>query len=101
MLEIDTIPEKKSTRLTFSGDLSVAEAAEIQQQLLKARWKTENFEIVVDQVENIDLSFLQLLLAWSKAQKQSGKNLIFDFRLGEEFQRIFEESGFKEAFDRL
>ncbi len=101
MLEIDTIPERKSTRLTFSGNLSVAEVAELQQQLLKTPWETETLEIVVDRVENVDLSFLQLAFAWAKTLKQSGKNLIFDFRLEGEFQRIFEESGFAKAFHQI
>ncbi len=101
MLEIEIFPENNRARLTFTGDLSVAKTAEMQQQLLKAGLKVKNLEIVTDQVENLDLSFLQLLFSWAKEMKQSGKNLIFEFRMDEEFNRIFNESGFKEAFDQL
>ncbi len=101
MLEIEIFPENNRARLTFTGDLSVAKTAEMQQQLLKTGLKVKNLEIVTDQVENLDLSFLQLLFSWTKEMKQSGKNLIFEFRMDEEFNRIFNESGFKEAFDQL
>jgi anti-anti-sigma factor len=101
MLEIETLLKDGTTRFTFSGDLGVATAAEMQQQLLKAQPETPHLEIKTNRVENMDLSFLQLLLSWAKEMKQSGKSLIFDFRLDKEFKRIFEESGFKEAFDQL
>jgi anti-anti-sigma regulatory factor len=101
MLETELLSDKNSTRVTFSGDLSVAGAADLQQQLLKTSWETAGVKIIVENVENMDLSFLQLLFAWSKTLKSSGKNLNFDFRLGDEFQRIVEESGFGEVFDQL
>ncbi len=101
MLEIESLPDKKSTKVLFSGDLSVSQSAELQQQLLNTGEETPNIEIHVNRVDNMDLSFLQLLYSWARGMKKSGKNLIFDFRLGEEFQRIYEQSGFKEAFARL
>ena len=101
MLKTETLSKKDTLRFTFSGDLGVATAAELQQQLLKTETEAPRLEIITDRIENMDLSFLQLLLSWAKAMKQSGKNLIFDFRMDEEFKRIFEESGFKEAFDQL
>ncbi len=101
MLETEIFPENDRARLSFKDDLSVAKTAELQQQLLKAGLKVKNLEIVTEQVENLDLSFLQLLFSWAKEMKQSGKNLIFEFRMDEEFNRIFNESGFKEAFDQL
>ncbi|HFB62005.1 MAG TPA: STAS domain-containing protein [Bacteroidetes bacterium] len=101
MLKTETLSKKDTIRFTFSGDLGVAAAAELQQQLLKTETKTPRLEIKTERIENMDLSFLQLLLSWAKEKKQSGKSLTFDFRMDEEFKRIFEESGFKEAFDQL
>ena len=101
MLEIVKISDQDTARFLFSGDLSVAIATELQQQLLKVNLDVSRLEIMVQNVENIDLSFLQLLFSWAQSMSQSGKKLIFDFRLGEEFDRIFDESGFKEVFDQL
>ncbi len=101
MLEIVSLPEKNSTKFTFSGDLSVAQSAELQQELLKAGETAPQIILHVHRVDNMDLSFLQLLFSWGREMKKSGKNLIFDFRLGEEFQRIYEQSGFAQAFARL
>ncbi len=101
MLEIEEFTEHDKSSLLFSGELSVANVSELQQQLLKAASKALYVDVKVANVENMDLSFLQLLLAWAQNMKQSGKNLIFDFQLEEEFVRIFDESGFRQAFSQL
>jgi len=101
MLEIEEFTEHDKSSLLFSGELSVANVSELQQQLLKAASKALYVDVKVANVENMDLSFLQLLLAWAQSMKQSGKNLIFDFQLEEEFVRIFDESGFRQAFSQL
>jgi anti-anti-sigma factor len=101
MPEIEEFTESNKSSLLFSGDLSVANAAELQQQLLKAAFKVSHIEVKVADVESMDLSFLQLLVAWAKHMKQLGKNLTFDFQLDQEFERIFDESGFRQAFSQL
>ncbi len=101
MLEIEEFTEHDKSSLLFSGDLSVANASELQQQLLKAATKVSHIDVKVANVKNLDLSFLQLLFAWAQSMKQSGKNLIFDFQLDQEFERILNESGFRQAFSQL
>ncbi len=101
MLEIEEFTERDKSSLLFSGDLSVARASELQQQLLKAASKVLHIDVKVANVENMDLSFLQLLFAWAQSMKQSGKNLTFDFQLGQEFVRIFDQSGFRQAFSQF
>lgn len=101
MLEIEEFTERDKSSLLFSGELSVAKVSALQQQLLKAASKVSHVEVKVANVENMDLSFLQLLYAWAQSMKQSGKNLIFDFQLDQEFMRIFDESGFRQAFSQF
>lgn len=101
MQEIEEFTERDKSVMVFSGDLSVARAAELQQQLLKAATTVSHMHVKVAEVETMDLSFLQLLLSWAQSMKQSGKKLTFDFQLDEEFARIFEESGFRTAFSEL
>ena len=98
---IEEFTKRDKSAMVFSGDLSVVRAAELQQQLLKAATTVSRVHVKVAEVENMDLSFLQLLLSWTQSIKQSGKKLTFDFQLGEEFARIFEESGFRTAFGEL
>ncbi len=97
---IEEFTKNDKSTLIFSGDLSVAKAAELQQQL-KAATTVSHVQVKVAEVDNMDLSFLQLLLSWAQSMKKSGKKLTFDFQLGEEFTRIFEESGFRAAFGEL
>jgi anti-anti-sigma factor len=101
MLEIEEFTEHDKSTMLFSGELSVANGSALQQQLLKAASKVLHVDVKVTNVENMDLSFLQLLLAWAQSMKQSGKNLIFDFQLDQEFVRIFDESGFRQAFSQF
>ena len=98
---IEEFTKNDKSALVFSGDLSVARAAELQQQLLKAAPTVSHMHVKVAEVENMDLSFLQLLLSWAQSMKQSKKKITFDFQLDEEFARIFEESGFRAAFGEL
>jgi anti-anti-sigma factor len=101
MIKIDTLENKNTTRIVFSGNLSVANAAEMHEQLRKFEWQTPEISIQTKEVENMDLSFLQLLFSFAKEMKNSGKKLIFDFRFGEEMERIFKESGFQQAFEKI
>jgi len=101
MLEIEEFTEHDKSSLLFSGELSVAKVSVLQQQLLKAASKVSHVEVKVANVESMDLSFLQLLYVWAQSMKQSGKNLIFDFQLDQEFVRIFDESGFRQRFSQL
>lgn len=101
MPETEEFMKRDESALVFSGDLSVARAAELQQRLLKAATPFPHVHVKVAEVENMDLSFLQLLLSWAQSMKQSEKKLTFDFQLDEEFARIFEESGFRNAFGKL
>ncbi len=101
MLEIKEFVEQNKLSFLFSGDLSIARVAGLQQQLLKAPSKVLHADVKVADVENLDLSFLQLLLVWARSMKQSGKNLTFDFQLDPEFARIFDESGFRESISHL
>ncbi len=101
MLEIEEFTQKNLSTLRFSGDLSIAQATQFQQQLLKFAAKATHIDIKIDNVENMDLSFLQLLFSWAKSMKKSEKKLNFEFMLNEEFSRIFDESGFRQVFEQL
>ena len=101
MPETEEFIKRDESTMVFSGDLSVARAAEFQQLLLKAATTVSHVHVKVVEVENMDLSFLQLLLSWAQSMKQSEKKITFDFQLDEEFARIFEESGFRNVFGEL
>ncbi len=101
MLEIEEFTEPKTSFLMFSGDLNVVQASKLQQQLLSAASRALFVDVKVANVENMDLSFLQLLLAWALSVKQTGKKLTFDFQLEQELERIFDESGFRQVFAQL
>ncbi len=101
MLEIEEFTEPKTSFLMFSGDLNVVQASKLQQQLLSAASRALFVDVKVANVENMDLSFLQLLLAWAQSVKQTGKKLTFDFQLEQELERIFDESGFRQVFAQL
>jgi len=100
-MEIQTAENEKITRILFSGDLSIAQATEMYDQLRKFEWQMPEISIQTQAVENMDLSFLQLIYSFAREMKHSGKKLIFEFQFEEEIERIFEESGFRQAFEKI
>ncbi|UBM61862.1 STAS domain-containing protein [Candidatus Sulfidibacterium hydrothermale] len=101
MVEINTSEDKNTIQIVFSDDLSVAKASEMHEQLRKFAWEAPTISILTKEVKNMDLSFLQLLFSFAREMKNSGKKLIFDFQFEEEMERIFEESGFQQAFEKI
>lgn len=99
MVEIQT-DEKNAggVRLTFSGDLSVVEIGQIYEQLKTVKREAGQYHVVVNKVENLDLSFFQLLYAFLMEVKKGEIHLTWD--LPDESERIMAESGLQSIFNQ-
>jgi anti-anti-sigma regulatory factor len=98
-----TIEDKDQAEIVckFSGDLGISSIQETYQVLQKLELSFPVYKCFVTDVDSIDLSFLQMLFAFGKKLKDSGKEISFEFTLDEEYQRIFHRSGLEDAFDKL
>ena len=52
------------------------------------------FKIKLDQIQSIDLSAIQVLLAMKKSSEEKNKELIMDFNLSEDQKNIITNAGF-------
>lgn len=85
----------------FSGDLSMLEVDDLYKALKEPDSNFKVHHFVIREVEHLDLSFFQLLFAYLKMLIKLHRKVTFDFQLEEEYNRIFQRSGLKGAFDQL
>lgn len=88
---------KKKLKKTFSGDLSVKSAHNLQQELLKMLENDRTLEVRIDNPENVDLSFLQLLFAF---EKEAGDRLKLHFKVSDEISELLAKAGFGAPYIR-
>lgn len=85
----------------FYGSLGISSVREMYQELKKSDLSFSTCKCRVSDVDNIDLSFFQLIYAFGKKLKGLGIKVSYDFILDEEYQRIFQRSGLEDAFGKL
>lgn len=100
MLNVE-IQNEFEVKYAFSGDLSVSKSQDIYSEIKKADLSILSFQFKVKDVENLDLSFFQLLYAFAKKLKFLEKKISFEFYFDDEYQRVFQRSGLQDAFDKL
>ena len=101
MPEIVTKIDNGVTSIRFSGDLDIRNSDDIRKQLLALSPDTAQVKLILENTDNIDLSFLQLLYALILRLKKEKKIVVFSQELNDEYERIVRESGFFTAYDQL
>ena len=101
MLEIKARDKHSPLTLIITGDVSVTKIGELYAGLLGVSVDVSECLIRIEKIENLDLSFFQVLFAFVQKLKTPGKKLNFEWDLDEEYQRIMDESGFLIAFNEL
>jgi len=101
MLEIRKSDDSSSLNLIITGDVSVSQIGELQTSLMSVPMDASNYHFQIEKIENLDLSFFQLLLAFTRKLLSLNKRLNFEWNLVEEYRRIMEESGFSNVFNEL
>jgi anti-anti-sigma regulatory factor len=85
--------DKKKDRLTLRGRLTVERAAEIKAHLLSALEDSAHLRVRLEEVKEIDLSFLQLLIAARRACESLGGSLLLAGPLPPLYSREVERVG--------
>lgn len=84
--------------LTFEGSLNVRHIQAIKDALVQEIAHSPALQVKVQNVEQLDLSFLQFLLALKISYKAKQKPICFDLKLNTETERLLCVSGFGEFF---
>ncbi len=80
--------------VNIEGELNLYSAEKIKAKLIEAMKDFKELDIHVRNVEEIDISFLQLLVSMSKAMKTGGKKLSINMEVDDEMQGLLQRSGF-------
>ena len=80
--------------LRLSGSLTIQQALPLKEILLQAVAESKQLIIHLDQIENMDLTALQLLCAAHRDLLKSGKTVTCEGSVPEVVHRVVRESGF-------
>ncbi len=101
MLEVKAQNENSPVTLTISGDVSVSKIGELNAGLLKVASDAPEYLVRVENVENLDLGFFQVLFAFARKIRGNNGKLTIKWNLDDEYSRIMKESGIQNVFDGL
>jgi anti-anti-sigma regulatory factor len=87
--------------ISFAGNLDIRNSNDIKKKMVDYKPQKEKLKIILENTDNIDLSFMQLLFAFLKRLKEEGKTLDFSQKLDKEYEKIVKESGFLDVFEKL
>ena len=88
-----------STVITLSGNLTISNSEKIQQSLIEIFKTSKNISIEINEVENIDLSFVQLIYSLSMKSKIFGKNIKITSKFNKDLRLLIENAGFSELLN--
>ncbi len=86
---------KESTvrEVMLSGSLSLRSASEIRQRLLAALDEADTVKLLLRDIEDVDLSLVQIICAAHRSAILKNKSLILQNDLPEMFVQIIEDAG--------
>lgn len=102
-VSINVSPEKASKKgntLHIKGELTVANASFIKDEMIKALNKYSLISLSVDEVERLDLSVLQLIYAFQRAARSSGKEVSVNVSLPDDILVLVRQSGLEKVFNQ-
>jgi ABC-type transporter Mla MlaB component len=88
--------DMKSATVFLEGNLLLSNASEVKNEISYAVSKFEHLELVLKNIENIDLSFIQLLYAFRKASLQLDRTISIDLELPADIKALIDNSGFND-----
>ena len=89
------IKESGTKEVVLSGSLSLRSAAEIRNQLLIALDEADTVNILLQDVEDVDLSLIQILCSAHRSAHARGKSFVMPESLPDMFVQIVEDAGFQ------
>jgi hypothetical protein len=92
-IEVVNLPETRALRL--EGSWTVRRAHELKQILMEALRSAESCVLVLEDLEEADISFLQLLCATHRASLRQGKSVILHDKKSKFLKQLVYDAGFK------
>lgn len=90
--------------LLLKGDMTIYQAAEIKAAIVEALAKSKKLHLDLEKVEDVDLTFLQLLCSAHRTAVCTEKEIILRGNFSDSLKKMIEDSGLPETiscpFDR-
>lgn len=86
--------KERKARMTIEKELTIYTALEIKEYFLNALEKFDEIKVQIKDVENIDLSFLQLIESLRKTAEEYEKKVEISAELQNGTRSLVENSGF-------
>ena len=93
MVKAGKMKSSTTKEVVLSGSLSLSAAGEIRKQLLQALDEADTIKLLLQNVEDMDLSLIQIICAFHRSVIQQNKTLIMQDSLPDEFIQIIEDAG--------
>jgi ABC-type transporter Mla MlaB component len=88
-------PKTNTLTIVFSGELLIDNAEAIYAEVKSVLGDYDSYVLSTDNVGDIDLSFIQLILALEKELKQKKKNVEKNIQIPETLTELFTNTGFE------
>jgi len=84
----------KPNKLTFSGDMTLLQAAQVRERLQQGLSAADTLEVAFSDVDNVDLSLIQILCAAHRSARKAGKSISLPGTLPDDLVRLIDDGGF-------
>ena len=88
-------------QILLEGYLTASNIAYIKTTVLEALQQQQNIKILLQNVEQLDLSVVQILYAFRRAAKTENKTICIHMDLPHEFQIAVKQSGLDQKFNYM
>ncbi len=85
--------DKAKATIVLGGDLTINTAQELSVQLATIIGEHESFHFKISAVENLDLSFLQVIHSFAVSAKEMGKRVSISASLSREIELLIKNGG--------
>jgi ABC-type transporter Mla MlaB component len=90
--------DNQSIQTVIEGELVIREAAAIKENLLNLLKNYQSIELKFKEIDKLDVSALQLLIAIHKSATTQQKNITFHFEDSEYIKSVLNNSGYNIFF---
>ncbi|MBI9052529.1 MAG: hypothetical protein JEY96_01845 [Bacteroidales bacterium] len=93
--------EEKKVKITFENDLTIYSIEDFKAKFIEAYNKYDVINIKLKNVNNVDLTFIQLLYSLKEDSKKTNKSISFDFEFPEDLELLLNNSDLSKVFRKL
>lgn len=90
--EVSSVQVDDKIDIYISGDLGIANISDIRSDIIRALASKDAAHIIIDNPENLDLTFLQLLISLLKSDSYDGL-VSLEMRLSDDLKNLMESTG--------